>query len=782
MESLSLWEKSFIYNALKKSGDFLRKYLQPYARTSLIAGWIDPLLQLSLLLLLFLMPFISSGKIALLTFLSLILWIAKGLTKREEWSPKIDLFSLLFLLWIGISLLSTGLSPFFTPSLKGFAKFLVYLTVYFLFLSNFDTRERKERAVFIVSLSALIVSLYGVWQEIIGVAPLALWEDIEAIGENVVRVYSTLKNPNLLGGYLIGVIPLCLSLLIMRRDWRRPLLALTLVSSLLALLWTYSRGAYIGFFASILIFFLLLLHLAWHKGKTKARLAITLFLLTFILLSSLTVIASPTLRGRVKTIFSIWGHTSNVTRFTIWKSSLQMFKDNWLIGIGPGNDTFRRVYAFYMRPRFNSLASYNIFLQVAIENGILGLIVFLAMLYVLFSRGIKRILEEETSTAILIIGAISACVAPLFHGLVDTIWYRPQPQVLFWLSASLIIGNSRKIGSILTMNFGGIGDEILFIPTLRALKKRFPQAFLSVVGEPRSLSVLEGEANEIIPLDVKGKLSWGEIFRFLSYVRYLKPDIALASGTSPFTPLILFLSGAGKRIGYKQSKLSFLNTKNADGTRNDYIAFVHYRLAKAVGIEDEPSLPSLEIPDEAKEWAEKFLSEAGLKNRFILIHPGIGKMSIKRGIDRRWENDKWKELMRSLKEEGYEILVSLGPDEKEMEEELMMPDVHFAFPSDIFKLAALIERSSLLVCLDSSAMHLAVAQGKPLVALFGPSDEEEVLPRDERFRPVYANLDCRPCLWDRRRTSCPELTCMKKIEVEDVLKAVRETIPFSLTE
>jgi ADP-heptose:LPS heptosyltransferase len=332
------------------------------------------------------------------------------------------------------------------------------------------------------------------------------------------------------------------------------------------------------------------------------------------------------------------------------------------------------------------------------------------------------------------------------------------------------------------MNFGGIGDEILFIPTLRALKKRFPQACLSVVGEPRSLSVLEGEANEIIPLDVKGKLSWGEIFRFLSYVRYLKPDVGLASGTSPFTPLILYLSGAGERIGYKQSKLFFLNTKNADGTRNDYIAFVHYRLAKALGIEDEPSLPSLEIPKEAKEWAEKFLSEAGLKNRFILIHPGIGKMSIKRGIDRRWENDKWRELLRSLKEEGYEILVSLGPDEKEMEEELKMPDVHFAFPPDIFKLAALIDKSSLLICLDSSAMHLAVARRKPLVALFGPSDEEEVLPRDERFRPVYANLDCRPCLWDRRRTSCPELTCMKKIEVEDVLKAVKETIPFSLTE
>jgi len=459
-----------------------------------------------------------------------------------------------------------------------------------------------------------------------------------------------------------------------------------------------------------------------------------------------------------------------------------MFKDNWQIGIGPGNDTFRRVYAFYMRPRFNSLASYNIFLQVAIETGALGLIVFLAMLYLLFSGGIKRIAVEETATAILIIGAISSCIAPLFHGLVDTIWYRPQPQMLFWLSASLIVGKPREVRSVLAINFGGIGDEILFLPTLRALRKKFPQAYLAVVAEPRSISVLKGEADEIIPLDVKGRLNLGEIIRFLSNIRYLKPDVALASGTSLYIPLFLYLTGAEKRIGYKQSRLSFLNTRNADATRNDYIAFVHYRLAKALGIDEEPSLPSIELPWEAEEWAEKFLTQAGLKNRFILVHPGIGKMSIKRGIDRRWKNAKWRELIKSLKEEGYEILVSLGPDEKEMEEKLRMSGVRFTFPPDIFKLAALIKRSSLLICLDSSPMHLAVALRKPLVALFGPSDEEEVLPKDARFRPVFADLDCRPCLWDRRRTSCPELTCMKKIEVEDVLKAVRETIPFSLSE
>lgn len=779
MSLASLWERSFVFHLLKKTGDSLRRPLASLAPTSLLVAWLDSLLQLLLLLLLFLMPFISSGKIALLVFLSFILWIGKGLTQKEEWSPKLDSFSLLFLIWIGLSLLSVGFSPYFLSSLKGYAKWLVYLTAYLLFLFNFNTQERRERAIFTVSLSALIVSLYAVWQGIVGVEPLALWEDIEAMGEERVRVYSTLMNPNLLGGYLIGFLPLCFALLLSRRDWRRPLLALSFISSVLALLWTYSRGAYLGFFFSFLAFFLFLLYLAWRRGNRRVRVAVLLFLLFFVLLSVVGVMVSPSLKARVASIASIWGHTSNLTRVTIWEASLRMFRDHWLLGIGPGNDTFRQVYAFYMRPRFNSLASYNIFLEIGIENGILGLLVFLGMLYLLFRRGWERLSQERISRALILIGAMSACLAPLFHGLVDTIWYRPQPQLLFWLAVSLIVGEEKGIKRVLALNFGGIGDQILFLPTIGALRKLFPQCYLVMLTEPRSKEIFRGKVDEIIALDVKKGVSPWKIFKSLSYIRYLQPDVAVASGTSAFLPLFLYFTGARIRVGYKQSKLHFLNTHNADATRNDYMAFVHYRLAQALGAKEPPSLPRLDLPDSAREWARDYLRSMNLSEGFILIHPGIARMSIERGIDRRWEVDKWVELINILRERGNEVLVSMGPDEGELGEELRrrvgfpLPVVQ---PEDIYQLGGLIEKSALLVCLDSAPMHVGVALGKKVVALFGPSDEEEVLPKDERFRAVYADIDCRPCLWDKRRTSCPELHCMKKIKVEDVLKAIEELL------
>lgn len=489
--------------------------------------------------------------------------------------------------------------------------------------------------------------------------------------------------------------------------------------------------------------------------------------------------ASPSLKARIASIVSLWGHTSNVTRVTIWEASIRMFRDHWLLGIGLGNDTFRQVYAFYMRPRFNSLASYNIFLQIGIENGVGGLLVFLAMLYLLFRKGWERLSQERISRALIFIGAMSACLAPLFHGLVDTIWYRPQPQLLFWLAVSLIVGEEKGIKRILALNFGGIGDQLLFLPTLEALRQLFPHGYLIMVTEPRSKEIFQGKVDEIIALDVKRRVSPWRIFRSLSYIRYLQPDVALASGTSAFVPLFLYLTGARIRVGYKQSKLHLFNTHNADATRNDYMAFVHYRLAQALGAKDPPSLPRLDLPAYAREWAKDYLRSADLSEGFILIHPGIGKMSIERGIDRRWGMDKWVELINILKEKGKEVLVTIGPDDEELGEELRRRvgfPLPIAQPADIYQLGGLIEKSALLVCLDSAPMHVGVALGKRVVALFGPSDEEEVLPKDERFRVVSADIDCRPCLWDKRRTSCPELHCMKKIGVEDVLKAIEELL------
>jgi putative inorganic carbon (HCO3(-)) transporter len=116
-----------------------------------------------------------------------------------------------------------------------------------------------------------------------------------------------------------------------------------------------------------------------------------------------------------------------------------MFKDNWLLGIGVGNKNFREIYGLYMKTGFDALSAYNIYLETAVESGIFALIAFLAFLIKLICDGTKYIFTSKNTANIIFAGAslIAVCSA-LFHGLVDTIYFRPQLQFIFWTFVAVI--------------------------------------------------------------------------------------------------------------------------------------------------------------------------------------------------------------------------------------------------------------------------------------------------------------------------------------------------------
>ena len=115
--------------------------------------------------------------------------------------------------------------------------------------------------------------------------------------------------------------------------------------------------------------------------------------------------------------------------------------------------------------------------------------------------------------------------------------------------------------NILLVNFGGIGDEILFLPTIRTVREEFSEAKITLALEPRSASVknLTSAIDDIIKVDIKasGIKKYINIVKFLFEVWSKKFDILLISGSSPLVSVLAFLTGIKKRIGYK-SKTSFL--------------------------------------------------------------------------------------------------------------------------------------------------------------------------------------------------------------------------------
>ena len=139
--------------------------------------------------------------------------------------------------------------------------------------------------------------------------------------------------------------------------------------------------------------------------------------------------------------------SSNSFRFNVYHSSLEMFKDNWLLGIGVGNKNFREIYGLYMKTGFDALSAYNIYLETAVESGIFALIAFLAFIIKLIYDGFKYILtSKNTSGTIITASCLIAICSALFHGMVDTIYFRPQLQFIFWtlVAISGTISNNKE--------------------------------------------------------------------------------------------------------------------------------------------------------------------------------------------------------------------------------------------------------------------------------------------------------------------------------------------------
>ncbi len=392
----------------------------------------------------------DKGILALVVMLACGLRLAASLFSKTQ-SYKANAVDALVLAFLGLNVVSAASSFYFAESLKGLAKMLVFFSSYFLFISVLQKSSLKRSLIVISTMlfAAGLVAAYGVYQYKTGVAALATWEDPNVL-EKTTRVYSTLKNPNLLAGYLVPLIPLSFSLAIaafFQKGWLRaislPMLALGGLLSICCV-FTGSRGGYMGIAAGIACLGLVIIRYIWGtKPKLKPLIIGILFFLPLGL--ALLLHHFPRYEHRIISIFAGWQHSSNAYRLNVYISSFKMFLDNWWLGIGPGNSTFKLVYGLYMKSGFDALGTYCVPLEVAVETGIVGLLAFSWLVIACLSRAHENFWTKDGSPSRWIFaGSAAGLLAMMVHGLVDTVFYRPQVQFIFWLLLALCICNSRK--------------------------------------------------------------------------------------------------------------------------------------------------------------------------------------------------------------------------------------------------------------------------------------------------------------------------------------------------
>ncbi|MCJ2541974.1 IctB family putative bicarbonate transporter [Thermostichus vulcanus] len=356
------------------------------------------------------------------------------------------------LFW-GIATLATIFSPVPYAARDGWLKLTLYLAGYLLLHRLLQKPRCRDWVVGSLLLVSLVMGVYGLRQYFYGAAELATWVDPESGLAGVTRVYSYLRNPNLYGGYLIPLIPLGLGAAWIWPSWGAKLLAtfITLVN-LICLLLTYSRGAWIG--ALVMVATMAVLLVQWNSihlpGRWRRWTLPALFAGggAALLLGILTV---RPLRLRVQSLFLGRVDTSNNFRINVWAAVLDMIRDFPILGIGPGNVAFNRVYPLYQRGNFSALGSYSVPLELTLETGFIGSLTFAWFLLVLFDHGWRQwrlALGSRDPQGLWVAAGLAACVGMMAHGLVDTIWYRPQVQMLWWLAVALI---TASLGSLQTI-------------------------------------------------------------------------------------------------------------------------------------------------------------------------------------------------------------------------------------------------------------------------------------------------------------------------------------------
>lgn len=422
---------------------------------SLFVKKIDYILLVLITFLLISLTFASSMAIGMLAAACFLVFILKLILKKDVIFSFGEFDKQIFF-YIAVISFSVLFSSLFLPSLKGYLKILTYVALYLTFFNIIEgSRKRICLLLGIVALTAFFESIAAIYQYFAGVEALATWQDSTNLNPEqlMTRVYGTLQpyNPNLLGGYLVPTISSAIGLFFIfavQKKVRLSVLALTISLAIIAaIVFTGSRGAYLGLLAVLAGGMLTSGHIIWHDYKDKLWLKkLWLFvLIAGVVLVFFMVFSCPSLQHRVASIFAFREDSSNSFRLNVYLASFKMFLDNWIIGIGPGNETFRLIYGQYMKSGFDALAAYSVPLEIAIESGIFALFTFVWLVASVLLKGIKTVLSNsDIEQKIIILTCVIGITAILVHGLVDTIFFRPQVQVLFWLFLAIAGSKASK--------------------------------------------------------------------------------------------------------------------------------------------------------------------------------------------------------------------------------------------------------------------------------------------------------------------------------------------------
>jgi heptosyltransferase II len=321
-----------------------------------------------------------------------------------------------------------------------------------------------------------------------------------------------------------------------------------------------------------------------------------------------------------------------------------------------------------------------------------------------------------------------------------------------------------KLRRILLIRPGGIGDAVLLIPIILALKQNFPEAKITVLAERRNAAAFDlcPAVDHLLRYDTPSEL-WRAIRGGFDLVIDFEQWHRLSA-------VVARLTRARVSIGFATNERKRLFTHQIAYSHDDYEALSFWHLLAPLGIlpPDTFGAPFLTIPASAGERADTLLATLS-ETHFVALFPGA---SI---AERRWGAERFRALAAALSHVGIPVVVVGGADDAVDGETIVRggSGLNLAGRTTLAETAAVVARSALLVSGDSGVLHLAVGLGIPTVSLFGPGVVAKWGPKGEADVVVNHRLPCSPCTRFGTTPPCPvQARCLSEITVTEVTVAV----------
>ena len=340
--------------------------------------------------------------------------------------------------------------------------------------------------------------------------------------------------------------------------------------------------------------------------------------------------------------------------------------------------------------------------------------------------------------------------------------------------------------NILIVKLSAIGDVIHTLPALNAIRKKYPDAHITWLVEEAAYGVIKGH-KALDRIIVSKRKTWlkglagrfclkniREACSFIKQLRDTRYDLILDFQALLKSGVLIGLTRGGRKIGFdkgmehQEHSYIFLNERIPSVDMEVHALTRGMMLLEAIGISSSEVEYNIYISGKDRNAADDLLMHCGIKAPKLLV--AINPMA--KWETKLWDNLKFANLADRLVEQAKADVIFTGSreDSKGIEDiisNMKNRAANLAGKTDLKTLAALYEKTSIVVSTDTGPMHLAAAIGTPVVALFGPTAPGRTGPFGDGHKIIRADLECSPCF----KRQCNTIDCMKQISVDQVLDA-----------